>query len=162
MFAAHFAAGLALKGRAPRAPLPALILGAFVLDGLWIVLSVLRIDRTYYDDWSHSFVMSILWASLFSLFFWRLGRRVMCVLWLAVFSHFALDLVVQGASVCPPGILSMNPLVVTHYRLLQLGICAVLLSVYVVDARRLSITWPHVLATSAIVVALNGRFLLGV
>lgn len=56
----------------------------------------------------------------------------------------------------------MNPLVVTHYRLLQLGICAVLLSVYVVDARRLSITWPHVLATSAIVVALNGRFLLGV
>src|SRR5258708_16880085 len=128
MFAAHFAAGLALKGRAPRAPLPALILGAFVLDGLWIVLSVLRIDRTYYDDWSHSLVMSILWASLFSLFFWRLGRRVMCVLWLAVFSHFALDLVVQGASVCPPGILSMNPLVVTHYRLLQLGICTVLLS----------------------------------
>lgn len=83
MFAAHFAAGLALKGRAPRAPLPALILGAFVLDGLWIVLSVLRIDRTYYDDWSHSLVMSILWASLFSLFFRRLGRRVMCVLWLA-------------------------------------------------------------------------------
>jgi membrane-bound metal-dependent hydrolase YbcI (DUF457 family) len=162
MFAAHFAAGLALKGRAPRAPLSALIMGAFVLDGLWIVLSVLRIDRTDYDDWSHSLVMSLLWASLFSLLFWRLGRKAMTVLWLAVFSHFILDLVVQGGSVCPPGLLSVGPLVVTHYRLLQLGICAVLLSVYVVDARRQSITWPRVLATCAIVLALNGRFVLGV
>lgn len=122
---------------------------------------MLRIDRTYYDDWSHSLFMSILWASLFSVFFWRLGRKVMFVLWLAVFSHFLLDFVVQGASVCPPGLLSINPLVVTHYRLLQLGICAVLLSAYVVDARRVAITWLRVLATCAIVIALNGRFLLG-
>lgn len=162
MFAAHFAAGLALKGRAPRAPLIALILGAFVLDGLWVVLSVLRIDRTNYDDWSHSLVMSILWASLFSALFWKLGRRVVCVLWLAVFSHFVLDIVAQGASVCPPGLLSVGPLVVTHYRLLQLGICVVLLSVYVVDARCVPGTWSRIFATCAIVLALNGRFLLGV
>jgi hypothetical protein len=162
MFAAHFAAGLALKGRAPRAPLSALVLGAFVLDGLWILFSTLGIDRTYYDDWSHSLVMSVLWASLFSLLFWKLGRRVVCVLWLAVFSHFILDFVVQGASVCPPGLLSMNALVVTHYRWLQLSICVVLLFVYASDARRVSIAWPRVLATCAIVLALNGRFLLGV
>jgi len=162
MFAAHFAAGLALKQRAPRAPLSAMILGAFVLDGVWIVLGTLRVDRTDYDDWSHSLVMSIVWATLFSSLFWKLGRRAVCVLWLAVFSHFLLDLIVQGASVSPPGLLSTPPLVATHDRLLQLVICIALLTVYTIDARRASIAWPRVLATSAIVMALNGRFLLGV
>ena len=162
MFAAHFSAGLALKGRAPRAPLLALILGAFVLDGFWVLFAVLGIDRTNYDDWSHSLVMSILWATLFSALFWKLGRRALCVLWLAVFSHFVLDLMVQGGSVSPPGFLSVRPLVVAHYRLLQLGICLILLPVYVIDARRVPITWSRILATCAIVLALNGRFLLGV
>jgi hypothetical protein len=162
MFAAHFSAGLALKGRAPRTPMLPLILGAFVLDGFWIVFGVLGIDRTNYDDWSHSLIMSILWASVFSALFWRRGRRVVCVLWLAVFSHFVLDLIVQGASVAPPGLFSVGPLVVTHYRLFQLGICVVLLSIYIADARRIRLSWLPILATCAIVLALNDRFLLGV
>lgn len=162
MFAAHFSAGLALKGRAPRTPTLALVLGAFVLDLFWIAFGVLRIDRTNYDDWSHSLIMSILWATVFSALFWRRGRRVVWVLWLAVFSHFILDLLVQGGSVAPPGFLSVGPLVVTHYRLLQLGICVILLSIYSADARRLRIGWMPIAATCAIVLALNGRFLLGV
>ena len=39
MYAAHFAAGLAIKGKVEKAPLWALLIGAFVPDFIWIVLA---------------------------------------------------------------------------------------------------------------------------
>lgn len=162
MFAAHFAAGLALRGRAPRVPLSALLLGAFLLDGLWITFSVLHFDNTLLDDWSHSLVMSICWATAFALLFWRLGGKAVTIVWLAVFSHFVLDWLVQGATLYPNASWSLAPLVVQHYRILQFAICAVLLAVYIKDARRVALPWAYVAAVCATVLVLNGRFLLGV
>src|ERR1700684_409147 len=96
MYAAHFAAGLAIKSRAPQAPTWALLIGAFVPDFFWIAFGLAGVEPSqgpaFFDDWSHSLAMVILGASLFSLFFLRRGLPVVVPIWLAVLSHFLLDL----------------------------------------------------------------------
>jgi hypothetical protein len=164
MYAGHFAAGLALRGRARRVPVTALLFGAFLLDLFWILFGVFHLDNTAWDDWSHSLVMSVVWATAFAAFFWRLGRRAFVVVWLAVFSHYVLDLTVQGASFYPnePMRLLIPILVANHYRLFQLLVCMVLLAVFVYDERRSSLPAWRVWAACCLVLALNLRFLLGV
>jgi len=96
MYAAHFAAGLAIKSQAPKAPTWALLVGAFLPDFFWIAFGLAGIEPSqgpaFFDDWSHSLAMVLLWAFLFSLPFWRRGLAVVVPVWLAVFSHFLLDL----------------------------------------------------------------------
>jgi hypothetical protein len=164
MYAGHFAAGLALRGRARRVPVTALLAGAFLLDFLWILFGVFHLDHTAWDDWSHSLVMSVVWATAFAACFWRLGRRAFFVVWLAVFSHYVLDLTVQGASLYPnePMRLLIPILVPMHYRLFQLLVCILLLAVFVYDERRSALPAWQVWAVCGLVLAANLRFLLGV
>jgi hypothetical protein len=44
MYSPHFAAALAIKSTAPRAPLWALLTGAFLPDMLWIALARLGVE----------------------------------------------------------------------------------------------------------------------
>ncbi|THD06905.1 hypothetical protein [Rhodanobacter lindaniclasticus] len=159
MYAAHFAAGLALKGRAPRVPMMAFLIGAFVLDILWIVFDVLDVDRLPLNDWSHSLLMAIVWSSVFAAFFRRFGSRAFVAVWLTVFSHFVLDLLVQGATLLPgaSGRLIIAAPVVEHARILQVGLCGMLLGVYLHDASRASVPAWRALLVSSIVLALNLR-----
>ena len=104
MYVGHFAAGLALKTAEPKAPTWALLVGVGFLDilfGPFVLLGVERASLTPglspgfsldYIDWSHSFLMSIVWSTLFAVLFLRRGRSVALVLGAAVFSHFLLDL----------------------------------------------------------------------
>lgn len=159
MYAAHFAAGLALKGRAPRVPMMAFLIGAFVLDILWIAFDVLDVDRMPLNDWSHSLLMAIVWSSVFAVYFRRFGSRAFVAVWLAVFSHFILDLLVQGATLYPgaSGRLIIAALVAEHAGTLQIGLCVVLLGVYLYDARRASVPAWRALLVSSVVLALNLR-----
>ena len=95
MYAPHFAAALAIKGRAREAPLWALLIGAFIPDLLWIALSWIGIEpaqtSNFFDDWSHSLVSVAILATLFASAFLRRGKPVFIAIWLAVFSHFLLD-----------------------------------------------------------------------
>jgi hypothetical protein len=103
MYAGHFAAGLALKAAEPRAPTWTLLLGTGFLDvlfGIFVPLSIERATvtpdvspgfRLDYIDWSHSLLMSALWAVLFGVFFRSRGRAVAIAAGVAVFSHFVLD-----------------------------------------------------------------------
>lgn len=107
MYAGHFAAGFVLKARVPQAPTWGLLLGVGVLDLLFGPLVLAGIERVSltpgispgfsldYIDWSHSLATSIVWSALFGALFWRRGRTVVLVMALAVFSHFALDLVMH-------------------------------------------------------------------
>lgn len=109
MYAGHFAAGLALKVREPRAPTWAIMIGVGFLDllfGPFVLLGIERVTMTPgtspgfsldHIDWSHSLLMAIGWSVLFAAAFLRRGRAVAIVLGLAVFSHFVLDLVVHPA-----------------------------------------------------------------
>ena len=159
MYAGHFAAGLALRGRVPRVPVTVLLIGVFILDILWVVFGVLHWE-TPRDDWSHSLIMSILWAALFAAAFWRFGIQACVVIWLAVFSHFVLDLLVQGGTLYP-GAPLIKPLIVDRARIFQFAVCIVCLAVYVYDARRTLLPAWRMWLVCAIVVSMNGRFLLG-
>jgi len=58
VYAAHFAAGLAIKSCVPEAPAWALLTGAFLPDFVWIALANRGIEpanpQIFFDDWSHS------------------------------------------------------------------------------------------------------------
>lgn len=164
MYAGHFAAGLALRRRASRVPITALLVGAFLLDFLWIAFGVLHLDKTDWDDWSHSLVLSAIWATLFAAFFLRRGRRAFIVVWIAVISHYILDLTVQGATYFPgePPSWLVQPWVTDHYRWFQAIVCLALLSVFVYDCRQEKILPWRVWSVFVIVMLANLRFLLGV
>jgi membrane-bound metal-dependent hydrolase YbcI (DUF457 family) len=104
MYAGHFAAGLALKAREPRAPTWGVLVGVALLDLLFPIFVVTGVERVTptpgvppgmsldFIDWSHSLAMSLVWALLFALLWARRGRAVAVVCGVAVFSHFLLDL----------------------------------------------------------------------
>ena len=112
MYAPHFAAALALKSRVPRAPLWALLLGSFMPDVFWVVLARMGIEQAqasnFFDDWSHSLLSVVILATLFVAAFCRAGWKIALAVWLAVFSHFLLDLPVH------PTRLALYPLSGVH------------------------------------------------
>lgn len=104
MYAAHFAAGLALKAKEPAAPLWGILVGVGLLDllfGPFVLLGIEHVSLTPeispgftldHIDWSHSLVMAVVWSVAFGLFFVRAGSRVAGVMGIAAFSHYLLDL----------------------------------------------------------------------
>jgi hypothetical protein len=148
MYAAHFAAGLAIKSRVPKAPTWALLVGAFIPDLIWVVLANRGIEptepRLFFDDWSHSLLMIGVWASLFALMFWRGERRVVLAVWFAVFSHFLLDfpihpkfLALYPHSSLHVGLYLSGTIGATKYWWVQMCVLAVLTATYAQGARRL-------------------------
>jgi hypothetical protein len=109
VYAGHFAAGLAIKGRVPAAPTWILLIAVGLLDllfGPFVLFGIERVTMTPgvghgftldFIDWSHSLLMSLVWASLFASLFVRRGGAVALAAGAAVFSHFVLDLVVHPA-----------------------------------------------------------------
>jgi hypothetical protein len=152
MYAAHFAAALAIKSRAPQAPTWALMAGAFLPDFFWIAFGLAGVEPSqlpaFFDDWSHSLAMVILYASLFALFFWRKGLAIAAAVWLAVFSHFLLDLPIHPKNLAlyphSSGHLGWNAwefgqtkyLGATHYWWIELIALSALLFVYIAGARK--------------------------
>lgn len=155
MYAGHFAAGLALKAKEPRAPTWALLLGVGVLDllfGIFVPLGIERVTltpgvapgfRLDFIDWSHSLAMSLVWAALFAALFVRRGAGIAAWCGLAVLSHFVLDLLMH------PGDLALWPHSTAHlgfgvwtlhppfWWFFELGFIALCAAYYLVRARRL-------------------------
>jgi hypothetical protein len=109
VFIGHFAVAFAAKKVAPKVSLGTLVLAAALLDVVWPVLVLLGIERFrivsgstainpfdfVYYPWSHSLLMSLVWAVLFAyVYLWAKGDRAGAV-WvgIAVASHWALDFV---------------------------------------------------------------------
>jgi membrane-bound metal-dependent hydrolase YbcI (DUF457 family) len=107
MFIGHFAVGFASKKFAPRTNLAVLLAAPLLLDILWPFFVLfgweqVRIDPgntafTPFDfvnyPWSHSLLMSMVWASLFAALYFRLSRyrTGAIVVWCGVVSHWILD-----------------------------------------------------------------------
>jgi hypothetical protein len=109
MFVGHLAVALACKPAARKAPLGALVAGAFGLDLIWPVFLLLGVERVRivpgytpftplafdYYPWSHSLSMALVWAIVAG----RLSAMVLknaragLLIGLAVASHWVLDLV---------------------------------------------------------------------
>lgn len=85
MYAGHFAAGLALKAKEPTAPMWGILIGVGLLDllfGPFVLLGLERVSvtpgmspgfRLDHIDWSHSLLMSLVWAAFFGALFLRWG-----------------------------------------------------------------------------------------
>ena len=69
----------------------------------WIAFGLAGIEPSqgpaFFDDWSHSLLMVVVYGATFALLFWRQGRPVVFALWLAVFSHFLLDLPIHPKNI---------------------------------------------------------------
>jgi hypothetical protein len=169
MYAAHFAAGLAIKGYAPKAPTWALMSAVFVPDVVWIGLAALGIEPAdsgaFFDDWSHSLASILVQAALLAglYFFWRRDP-----LWLpvgiAVLTHFFLDLPIHPAPLALYPHSSMHFDLIrwdwasaksflgqSHYWWIQLMVVIPLLALYIRGASRAGVA-PNLMAASVICV----------
>jgi len=113
MFVGHIGAGLAVKRIEPRLNLGALLLAAVFADALLWLLVLLGVESvgapvdtgrgkffTFVFPYSHGLVASLVWSALAVLAGWfglskvYPGRaRLACMLGLALFSHFVLDVI---------------------------------------------------------------------
>lgn len=107
MFIGHFAVGFASKKFAPRTSLAVLIAAPIFLDLLWPIFVLLGWEHVrivpgitkynpldLYDfPWSHSLLMSIVWATSFSLIYFLIShyRPGAIAVWIGVISHWILD-----------------------------------------------------------------------
>lgn len=176
MYAAHFAAGLAVKGRVPEAPAWALLTAAFLPDFFWVAFARAGLEPEYpppgfFDDWSHSALMILVWATLFAAVFWKRGSVVALAVWIAGLSHFVLDFLIH------PARLALYPHAAIHlgwnlwqwgqqktsfgpnrYWWVEAGAVTILLFLYGWFSRRTSLR-PRLVAASCLLVA--GLHLLG-
>lgn len=171
MYAAHFAAGLAIKGRIPQAPTWALIAGVFLPDFFWIAFAHVGIEPTqpvFFDDWSHSLVMIIVWSTLFAALFWRRGKVIALAVWIAGLSHFFLDFLIHPARLAlyPHSSihlgwnlwqygLTKSRLGPTHYWWYELAVFLLLLALYVWFSRRNRLALNLVAASCVTVISLH-------
>ncbi|MFC1574223.1 hypothetical protein ACFL30_03485 [Candidatus Latescibacterota bacterium] len=113
MLLGHYAAGFTVKRAAPKISLGTCFFASQFLDLLWPILLLLGVERvnvvpgdtvvtplqfTYYPV-SHSLLMVILWATGISLIFRFVTRSKQGAgwIWLAVMSHWFLDVIVHRA-----------------------------------------------------------------
>lgn len=172
MYAAHFAAALAIKAKMSKAPTWALMAGAFLPDFVWVALGLAGIEPSqgpaFFDDWSHSLAMVILQATIFAALFWGRGWKVALPVWLAVLSHFFLDLPIHPKNIAlfPHSSMhfgwnlwsyGLSPLWfgATHYWWLELVVTIVLVGVYVQGARRAQFAMNLILASCTFVVGIH-------
>jgi len=109
VFIGHFAVAFASKKVAPRVSLGTLVIAAAFLDVVWPVLVLLGVERFrivpgftainpfdfVYYPWSHSLLMTAVWALLFALVYFAVRGDRSGAVWLgiAVASHWVLDFV---------------------------------------------------------------------
>lgn len=148
-----------MRGRARQVPVAVYVGGAFLLDFLWVAFGVTGIDPTPWSDWSHSLLMAVIWSTAFAAMFMKFGRTAIVGVWLIVFSHYVLDLLVQGATLFPyaPQSLLIPVLVTTHAWTLQLLLSAAFLVVFVWDEWKVGALSWRTLAACALVFALSFR-----
>jgi hypothetical protein len=166
MYVAHLAAGLAIKGYAPKAPAWALLTAVFIPDFIWIALAYRGIEPTqrelFFDDWSHSLAMTLVWATLFALIFIRSGKSVVLPVWLAAFSHFLLDmpvhpkrLAIYPFSSLHIGIFTSSEIGAMKYWWIQLVVSGVLTVVYARRASQIGLSGNLIAASCFVLLALH-------
>jgi len=109
VFIGHFAVAFASKKVAPKVSLGTLVVAAAFLDVVWPVLVLLGVERFrivpgftainpfdfVHYPWSHSLLMTAVWALLFALVYLAVRGDRAGAVWLgiAVASHWVLDFV---------------------------------------------------------------------
>jgi hypothetical protein len=109
MFIGHFAVAFAAKPVAPRTSLATLMAAAQLLDLVWPILVLLRVETMRIEPgpnpffrlrfleypWTHSLLLSFGWAAAFALLYrWKTGyTRGAALVFALVVSHWVLDFI---------------------------------------------------------------------
>jgi membrane-bound metal-dependent hydrolase YbcI (DUF457 family) len=169
MFAAHFAAGVAIKSQVPETPIRPLLTAVFLPDLVWIALAAVGVEPAapdhFFDGWSHSLAMILLYALVVAFAYRRSGRAVSGALFVAVLSHFALDVPIhpKPLELYPHSAvrfdLHLGTVDSMRYWILQLLVIAVLLGIYIVGMHRLREARARTIQTCVGVLALHALLL---
>ena len=166
MFAAHLAAGLALRTARSSPPTAVLLVGAFVPDFVWIALAGLGWDKagspTASDTWSHSVASILVLGVIYATVAPARSNRGRLLIFAAVISHLFLDALVhpQPIEMFPNAALKAawnlwswgqerQILGFNNYCILQAVVTALLAGIYAVRARLAGIGRASVSATLA-------------
>lgn len=111
MFIGHFAVALAAKPAAPRASLGTLFIACELVDLVWPVFLLIGVERVairpgitaftpldfLHYPWTHSLLMSVLWAIAFAALYFLISRktREALIVGVVVLSHWFLDLLMH-------------------------------------------------------------------
>jgi hypothetical protein len=107
----HMAAGFAIRSKTTRVPLIVLLLASYFIEVTYFVFAGLGMETPQYAPWSHSLGMALAWSivggGLYALISkkWRAALLVA----LAVFAHWALDIIVWDSLPLAPGLAAQVP-----------------------------------------------------
>lgn len=169
MFAAHLAAGLAIKAIQPEAPAWSLLIAAFLPDLFWIGFACAGLepasDAAFFDGWSHSGASILIEAILFSACLASLGRPARLAVGVAVLSHLPLDMLIhpQPLEVWPHSSVALGYpdwrwgqvgllFGKSRYWWIQLAVTLPLLTLYCVKSARRTDVPANLIAASTVVV----------
>lgn len=170
MFTGHFAAAIAAKAVAPRAPLWVYVGASQFVDVIWAGLVIAGLEKVgfdptlrgsqldlYYMPYTHSLPAALGWsvlAMLLALRWWPLGTAAM--VGLVTFSHWLTDLVVHRPDL-PLGLFAPKVgLALWNYpeaeMALEIGLLGLATGLWVAQrVRRRQTAWPALLFLAALV-----------
>lgn len=105
---AHVGVGLAAKRFAPNVPVGVLLLGAYVIDIVWVVFFAAGVEHfgvTTTNPWSHGLFMAVVWSAVAALIAQRCchNLRTSIIIGLLVFSHWVVDFISHPMTAAFPG-----------------------------------------------------------
>lgn len=107
----HMTAGFAIRSRTARVPLIVLLLASYFIEATYFIFAGLGMETPQYAPLSHSFGMALVWSiacgGLYALI--TKNRRNGFFVGLAVFAHWALDIVVWDSLPLAPGLTAQVP-----------------------------------------------------
>jgi len=134
----HAGVGLAAKGIAPRAPLWALLSGAYALDLIWGLFYLAKVERfpsakaASVAPWSHGLLLSTVWSTAAGAAAGLVSREPRTGLFagLLVFSHWVVDFIAKPMTFAFPSDTGL-PLLFGGSRMVGLGAWRSRAAVYV-------------------------------
>ncbi|HET6784541.1 MAG TPA: hypothetical protein VFH18_00820 [Erysipelotrichaceae bacterium] len=92
----HLAIGFAVKRWYSKLPLIWYLIGANIIDIIYIVLTVLGIESFGNNPWTHSLLMAVIYANVGGLLTYVISRQrnSSILMGIVIFSHWLLDFIV--------------------------------------------------------------------
>lgn len=107
----HMASGFAIRAKTNRIPLIVLLVASYFIEVMYFLFAGLGMETPQYAPWSHSLGMALVWAILGGGMYtlvtkkWWNGLLVA----VAVFAHWALDILVWDILPLAPGLPQQIP-----------------------------------------------------
>lgn len=115
----HMATGFAIRSKTNSIPLIVLLIASYFIEITYFLFAALGMETPQFAPWSHSLGMALVWAiaggGIYALVSKKLRNGLL--VGLAVFAHWALDILVWDTLPLAPGLSALVPGVGLYTRL---------------------------------------------